>query len=171
MSFIGACKKGKEKAKNFYANHKTGVKIGIAALGTAAVWCIAYAVGKAKGADDFEKEYNYIAWSKKIDDDGPIKEEVIEALDYAKDEINNKSESDNDNSIPWECRKWKEEYREVYDKVNEFANTIDLEDGEMYIIERNSEFDDYRKEHNLPTNIVSHMIDGDGVYPPDERDE
>ena len=163
MSFIDTCKKGKEKAKNFYANHKTGVKIGIAALGTAAVGCIAYAAGKAKGADDFEKDYNYIAWRDGVDPKA--------AINLGMDVLENKSEPECDDSIPWECRKWKEEYREVYDKVNEFATTIDLEDGEMYIIERNSEFDGYRKEHNLPTNIVSHMIDGDGVYPPDEWDE
>jgi hypothetical protein len=62
---------------------------------------------------------------------------------------------------------WREEYRETYDKVNAFADTLNLVKGEMYIIEDQTQFCDsdcYSKmDRTRP--IVSHMIFNEGVYP------
>lgn len=160
MNFKDTYNKGKEKAKKFYENHKTGVKLGLAALGLVAIGGTIYAVethSEQKALENFTKSL-------------PDKVDYPE-LGVTFEKVQPEPEPEYDDSIPWECRKWKEEYRETYDKVKEFATTIDLEDGETYIIERNSKYDEYRKAHNLPTNIVSHMIDWDGCYPPDEHEE
>jgi hypothetical protein len=60
-------------------------------------------------------------------------------------------------------RGWKEDYREKWDKVNEFAKTLDLVDGESFWIDEPSQYD---AEANEP--IVSHMIYGESCYPPEE---
>lgn len=64
---------------------------------------------------------------------------------------------------PWTSN-WDEKYREKWDKVNEFAKTLDLDEGESFWIDEPSQYD---VEGNEP--IVSHMINGSGCYPP-ERD-
>ena len=64
---------------------------------------------------------------------------------------------------PWTSN-WDEKYREKWDKVNEFAKTLDLDEGESFWIDEPSQYD---VESNEP--IVSHMIYGSGCYPP-ERD-
>lgn len=65
-----------------------------------------------------------------------------------------------------ESSDWNESYRENWDKVNEFANTLTLEPGEMYIIE---DANQYRGEGLTSDIAVSHLIYGDGVYPPEEE--
>lgn len=57
---------------------------------------------------------------------------------------------------------WNESYRENWDKVNKFANTLTLEPGEMYIIDDASQYGGEGLE-------VSHLVYGDGVYPPEEE--
>ena len=57
--------------------------------------------------------------------------------------------------------KWDEKYAENYNKVNEFADTLKLEKGEMYIIEDQTQYASIAD--NRP--IVSHLVDGIGVYP------
>lgn len=64
---------------------------------------------------------------------------------------------------PWTSN-WDEKYREKWDKVNEFAKTLDLDEGESFWIDEPSQYD---VESDEP--IVSHMIYGSGCYPP-ERD-
>lgn len=64
---------------------------------------------------------------------------------------------------PW-ISNWDEKYREKWDKVNEFAKTLDLDEGESFWIDEPSQYD---VESDEP--IVSHMIYGSGCYPP-ERD-
>lgn len=60
---------------------------------------------------------------------------------------------------------WREEdYRENWDIVNGVAKALDLKPGESYIIEGPGIVDG----HDL---IVSHMVDGIGVYPPDEDEK
>lgn len=54
---------------------------------------------------------------------------------------------------------WDESYRENWDKVKEFASALALKPGEMFVIEDGREYD--------RDVIVSHLVYGDGVYPPD----
>ena len=59
---------------------------------------------------------------------------------------------------------WNEKYAENYNKVNEFADTLKLEKGEMFIIEDHTQYDDFTSvDHTRP--IVSHLVDGVGIYP------
>lgn len=58
---------------------------------------------------------------------------------------------------------WREEdYRENWDIVNGVARGLDLKPGEEYIITAPGT---YVGQDEL---VVSHMVDGTGVYPPDE---
>ena len=62
---------------------------------------------------------------------------------------------------------WNEKYRENYDAVVAFANTLNLYDGEMFIIEDQKQ---YINDNNFPTMdkdhpIVSHLVNDTGVYP------
>ena len=66
---------------------------------------------------------------------------------------------------------WDEKYRDNFNAVKDFANTLNLFEGEMFIIEDQKQyagtdtFMDLDEEHP----IVSHLIDGTGVYPHDNE--
>ena len=62
---------------------------------------------------------------------------------------------------------WDEKYRENYDAVVAFANTLNLYDGEMFIIEDQKQYIDDDTFADLDKNhpIVSHLINSTGVYP------
>lgn len=55
---------------------------------------------------------------------------------------------------------WKEDYRDNWDRVNEFAKSLDLVEGESFMIEEGSQYD-------CDGTIVSHLINGEGCYPPE----
>lgn len=55
---------------------------------------------------------------------------------------------------------WREDYRDKWDRVNEFAKTLDLVEGESFMIEEGSQYD-------CVGTIVSHLINGEGCYPPE----
>ena len=59
---------------------------------------------------------------------------------------------------------WDEKYFENWKAVNEFANHLNLYSGESFIIEDPAQF-------NIDSEnpIVSHLINGDGCYPPESR--
>lgn len=58
---------------------------------------------------------------------------------------------------------WREEdYRQSWDKVNELAETLKMQPGEEYIITAPGT---YVGQDEM---AVSHMVDGTGVYPPDD---
>jgi len=63
-----------------------------------------------------------------------------------------------------------EEYRETYDRVREFADTLNLKCGESYIIDDCKQYydDDWYKGRTDDKPIVSHMLYGTGVYPDEE---
>lgn len=64
---------------------------------------------------------------------------------------------------------WKEDYRENYNKVCDFANTLDLVKGEEFVISDTKQFENeswFEGDASKP--VVSHMINGDGCYPPEE---
>ena len=60
---------------------------------------------------------------------------------------------------------WDEKYRENWDEVNKFAEHLDLYTGEAFMIEDPKQFD---VESDKP--IISHLVDGEGCYPPECRD-
>ena len=64
---------------------------------------------------------------------------------------------------PWVAN-WDEKYRDNYNKVTDFAKTLELEEGEMYIIED-------QKQYNVdsPDPCVSHLVNGEGAYPPESE--
>lgn len=55
---------------------------------------------------------------------------------------------------------WREDYQDKWDRVNEFAKTLDLVEGESFMIEEGSQYD-------CDGTIVSHLINGEGCYPPE----
>ena len=65
---------------------------------------------------------------------------------------------------------WNEKYKETWDTVNEFAKTLKLQPGEMYIIEDQMQFqgDDYFSEVDFSMPVISHMVFNEGIYPPGE---
>lgn len=71
---------------------------------------------------------------------------------------------------PGYSRYWDEKYRENYDRVIEFANSLNLFDGEMYIIEDQKQYigQGFFPEMDPEHPIVSHMIYNDGSYPPED---
>ena len=90
-----------------------------------------------------------------------------------------KEEKDNSESVNYDSfnkefndpytRGWKEDYRENYDKVCDFANTLDLVKGEEFVISDTKQFENeswFKGDATKP--VVSHMINGDGCYPPEE---
>lgn len=136
MTFSEWCIDKKNKAKKFYTEHKTGCHIVIGSICLIVVGGISYAIGK-------NVEENNVA----------IPDDIWDKI-----ESNN---NDNDNDDSKLSTNWSEEYREGWNAVNELANSINLKDGESYIIERNNKYSDKP--------IVSHMIYDTGVYPPDEN--
>lgn len=66
---------------------------------------------------------------------------------------------------------WDEKYRDEYNKVIDFAKTLNLVEGESYIIEDQKQYIEDgcfpAMDETIP--IVSHMIFGTGVYPPEDN--
>lgn len=90
-----------------------------------------------------------------------------------------KEEKDNSETVSYDSfnkefndpgtRGWKEDYRENYDKVCDFASTLDLCKGERFIIEDVKQYESeswFTGDGAKP--IVSHLAYGDGCYPPEE---
>lgn len=66
---------------------------------------------------------------------------------------------------------WDEKYRDNFNAVKDFANTLNLFEGEMFIIEDQKQYAGTDTFANLDEEhpIVSHLIDGTGVYPNDNE--
>ncbi len=94
---------------------------------------------------------------------------VIDGSDLVYDEntdgreIEIEKKSTNEESV----NGWDEKYRENYDAVVAFANSLNLFNGEMFIIEDQKQYinDDIYANMDKDHPIVSHLIDGTGVYP------
>lgn len=144
-----ACKakagKAKKKLGDFYNDHKTAVKAGIAVTTTAVLGFAGYKIFK---------------WSK----EEAIENNLLSAGGNIANSVGD--ECTNSNSTDWVHKNWKEDYRENWDKVHEFAKELKLQDGEEYYITGPNTWEDQGNE-----NIVSHLIYGDGAYPPDESEE
>ena len=151
-----------EKVKKFYNDHRFACNIVLSCIG---VGTVIYVGNKVVSSSSKSVEYPF-KYTPKIGIDDEENTMEITEVPVRVNEI--KEEKD---TIPYWTRGWKEDYRDNWDKVCEFAKTLDLEDGENYSIEFYKEYEEYRKEHGLDKNIVSHMVHGTGVYPPDDNDE
>lgn len=139
MSFKEKLKNLKERAVEFYKEHKTGVIAAGIGIGTFALGSYAtYRMMQNNGDDESVPELDY---------DETV-EEVVE------------------DPYRWN----EEEYRETYDRVREFADTLNLKCGESYIIDDCKQYydSDWYKGRTDDKPIVSHMLYGTGVYPDEE---
>lgn len=124
------------------------------------IFGVTYAAGYSDGHKAFEQ--------KLIDAADEIKKERGSDWPDVKPVEDSSIETKSDDS--WETRGWKEEYRENYDKVCDFANTLDLGKGEAFIIEDPKQYEGeswFTGDGAKP--IVSHFVYGDGCYPPDDE--
>lgn len=66
---------------------------------------------------------------------------------------------------------WDEKYRDNFNAVKDFANTLNLFEGEMFIIEDQKQYIGTDTFMNLDEEhpIVSHLMHGNGIYPPDNE--
>lgn len=68
---------------------------------------------------------------------------------------------------------WDEKYRYNYDRVREFAKTLDLFEGESFMIEDQKQFlsdpASYYANMDPTMPVVSHMVWNEGVYPPEDN--
>ena len=143
----------KNKAKKFYNEHKIGCRIAIGSICLIVVGGVSYIIGKNAGENSVTIPEDI--WDK-IESSNNEENEFIECEEL-KQLIEDISEDDTDSL----SKDWSEEYREGWNAVNELAKSLNLKDGESYIIERNSEYSDEP--------IISHMIDYTGVYPPEDE--
>lgn len=142
----------KEKVKKFWQEHKTGIIIGGITTGAIIIGCII----SANREDDSDLDYDFYEDTKLPD---PPKSTC---------------ECDSVFTDDFCTRNWNDElYRENWDKINEFAKTLKLQNGESYVIEDSERFYDepwYTGAKDGHT-IVSHLIDGEGCYPPKNKEE
>ena len=144
MSFKEKFNNGKEKVKIFWRNHK-----GTICKVTLATGAIIY-IGK-KLYDSSIENSNEIE-----NDNGP----------HTWTELENEVGADNVSCIK-PAEEWPEGSLEQYYRVKEFAKTLDLQEGESYYIDDSKQFmtEDWYKGPTDGKPIVSHLIDGFGVYP------
>ena len=141
----------KDKAINWAIDHPgavVGILIGGAAFG-----------GLVKAANDYQKELEY--WQRVEQDENfhakpQIPEEGENVVDLSNYYISTKPKP-----------QWDEKYREQWDRVVDFAKTLDLEDGEAYYIEDQKQYKESGVDQSVP--VISHMVDNWGVYPPEEN--
>lgn len=142
----------KEKVKKFWQEHKTGIVIGTVTTGLIIIGCLV----SAKDNDDSDLDYDFYQDTKLPD---PPKSTC---------------EVDSVFTDDFCTRNWNEElYRENWDKINEFAKTLKLQKGESYVIEDSERYYDepwYTGAKDGHT-LVSHLIDGEGCYPPANIEE
>ena len=132
-----------------------------------AIGTLAYAVIKYKHDEKFKEKVDTVV-DKAADfaADHPILTTAvfatvvmvpIMAIRKAMDPAYNWPDEDDDTDI---FNNWKEDYRNNWDRVNEFAKTLDLVEGESFMIEEGSQYD-------CDGTIVSHLINSEGCYPPE----
>lgn len=161
MWIIEKFKKAKSAVSKFYYKHKTGCNIAIGLTSAAIVGglgYVAYNTYKENKRDTYEKIYDYDEILKLVEDN--TEETVEDQKAYSCDVEERASKEE---LLPYWTRGWKEEYRDNWNLVHEFSDKLELEPGESYMIERMS-------DDETGKNVVSHMVDYTGVYPPDEED-
>ncbi len=77
------------------------------------------------------------------------------------------AKNENDESEKEAFKKlWEENYKENWDKVVSFADTLDLKPGEMFMIEDSKQYADEPWYDGKP--VISHLVDNYGIYPPED---
>lgn len=71
--------------------------------------------------------------------------------------------------LPYGCSRWDEQYRENWDKVNQFAETLELKPGEEFMISDPYIYMEPDSPDVEMKPLVSHLVDSTGVYPPEEQ--
>ena len=158
--------KFKEKVKKFWQEHKIDIIVGGILTGTIIVGLIF----AAKKDDDYDYDYDSFEDSWIPDKSN----NACESNSVSVDESDNACESNSVSVDDFCTRNWNEElYRENWDKVNEFAKTLKLHKGESYILDDSQQFYDepWYDEEKDGHAIVSHMLNGDGCYPPENKEE
>lgn len=141
----------KEKVKKFWQEHKTGIIIGGITTGAVIIGCII----SANKSDDSDLDYDFFEESRLPDPP--------------------ESTCDVDNVFTTDfCTKtWKDElHRENWNKIQEFCKDLKLGKNETYIIDDSLQYYDCdwytgRRDGGV---IVSHFVDSESCYPPDEPD-
>lgn len=150
--------KVKNKVSVFVSQHPRTV-VGLVAVGTGLGVLIRYMGNNSDAAavSSTQDENNYAGMVQKgLSEDG--NEDTIDYIP-AKNE-NDESEKDAFKKL------WEENYKDNWDKVVSFADTLDMKSGEMFIIEDSKQYADEPWYDGKP--IVSHLVDNCGMYPPDE---
>lgn len=129
----------KEKAKDYISEHEFGLCVGGASVFSLALLAMAF---------HKEQEAREEAINMSNEASAKLKEMITEV------KYDEKKENE-----------WDETYKETYDKVIDFADSLDLKPGEMYVIE---DVNQYRGEGLPPDIVVSHLVYGTGIYPPKE---
>lgn len=142
------------KVFDFMADHPTLTTMGILAAVMTPAWIIT-----AKGAKKRQDMYNQ-AYEEYLSSLGTEDEECRRINEIAKAEAQKQIEVEISRKSSDIFNNWKEDYRDKWDRVNDFAKSLDLVEGESFMIEEGSQYD-------CDGTIVSHLINGEGCYPPE----
>lgn len=150
----------KDKAVNWAIDHPgaiVGILIGGATLG-----------GLVKAANDYQKELEY--WQRVEQDENFHARPQIpeETEDENVVDLSNYYISTSHGNTVQPKPQWDEKYREQWDRVVDFAKTLNLEDGEAYYIEDQKQYKESGVDQSVP--VISHLVDNWGVYPPAENE-
>lgn len=134
----------KNKVTNFWKEHKAEIIIAGVATSGVAMACIAAA--KASKEDEYKYDYDC------EEQDDTRKFTIVDELD---------------------TRTWCDElHRENWDKIQEFCKDLKLGKNESYIIDDSQRYygEDWYTGRRDGGVLISHLVDGEGCYPPDEED-
>ncbi len=183
MSIKERWEKAKEKTFNFLNEHIEEIVVGGLFIGGIAIGAaIGYDIGRGEerkriltwidGREKYlleklEEKERMLPMIEETEEEERMPPMIEEVDDEETDE-----EADTETDIPkpvetpfW-SRGWSEElYREDYEKVKAFASELNLHPGESWFIEDQSQYSD--SDEVKP--VIGHMIDGTGVYPPNEN--
>ena len=150
--------KGKNKVSVFVSQHPR-VVVGLVVIGTGLGVLVSH-IGTKSSAMDIsytQDENNYAGMVQKgLSEDGNE-----DTVDYIP------AKNENDESEKEAFKKlWEENYKENWDKVVSFADTLDLKPGEMFMIEDSKQYADEPWYDGKP--VISHLVDNYGIYPPED---
>ena len=162
--------KAKEKTLIFLRKHSAGIIVGglvISGIGIGVSIGIEIGQGKErKRVNDWIESRESYLLEKLEEERAPLEIDELNSNEPDNNEANTEDTIADGDDIPFWSRGWSEDlYREDYEKVKALANELNLHPGESWFIEEASQFGDL--EEAKP--VISHMINGTGVYPPNEE--